>query len=209
MTFSNRMLLKVIAVDMIWQFSSKLSTAYYGVYKNNELGFSMKYVALLSVLSAISRIAFSRFFGKLADRYSWLSMLKICFGVAACAFFINIFTVPSNGKWMFALYSCIHAVSMAGINSGLMNVIFDYTLPEDRAPSLGIKSALGGICGFLSSFLGGYIVHVTQSCGNRIGGNIIYGQQILSAITFFLCVMLTIYLVLISGTGKNKGEYKL
>lgn len=207
-TFSDRMLIKIIFIDVIWQFSSKLSIAYYGVYKNNELGFSMKYVALLSVLSAVSRISFSRFFGKLADRYSWLSMLKICFGVAACAFFINIFTVPSNGKWMFAAYSCIYAVSMAGINSGLMNVIFDYTIPEDRAPSLGIKSALGGISGFLSSFLGGYIVHTVQSGGNKIGGLTVYGQQILSAITFTLCIVLIIYVTFILGKGKNKSEHK-
>lgn len=193
-TFSDKVLLKIILIDVIWNFSSKLSIAYYGVYKNNELGFTMKYVAFLSLVSAVSRIAFSRFFGKFADRYSWRRMLEICFVIASLSFFINIFTVPSNGKWLFAAYSCIYAVSMAGINSGLMNIIFDYVSPDDRAAALGIKSAFGGTAGFISSFVGGYIVYITQTNNNSLFGFRVYGQQILSALTFILCLCLVAYM---------------
>ena len=194
-TFSNKALFALILMDIIWQFGSKLSLAYYGVYKNNVLGFSMKYIAFLSLLSAISRIAFSRYFGKLADKYSWKRMLTICFVIATVSFGVNIFTVPSNGKVMFAIYSCIYAVSMAGINSGLMNIIFDYVPNEDRAPALGIKSALGGLVAFFSSFLGAFIVHSVQSKGNVIFGMTIYPQQILSAITTIFCIAVVVYMM--------------
>ena len=194
-TFSNKALLALIFMDIIWQFGSKLSLAYYGVYKNNVLGFSMKYIAFLSLLSAISRIAFSRCFGKLADKYSWKRMLCICFAIASVAFGVNIFTVPSNGKVMFAVYSCIYAVSMAGINSGLMNIIFDYVPNDDRAPALGIKSALGGLVGFFSSFLGAFIVHSVQSKGNIVFGMTIYPQQILSAITTIMIIAVVVYML--------------
>ncbi|MBR5527663.1 MAG: MFS transporter [Clostridia bacterium] len=198
-TFSNKALTKIILIDVIWQFSSKLSLAYYGVYKIGDLGFTMKYIAVLSLVGSVSRIAFSRFFGKLADKYSWRRMLFICFGIATFSFFINIFTVPSNGKVMFALYSCVHAISMAGINSGLMNIIFDYVPHEDRAPALGIKSAIGGFVAFFSTFIGGYIIHTVQSAGNKVCGVTVYGQQILSAITFVLCLGLLLYMKLVVG----------
>ena len=196
-TFSNKALLALILMDIIWQFGSKLSLAYYGVYKNNVLGFSMKYIAFLSLLSAISRIAFSRYFGKLADKYSWKRMLCICFAIATVAFGVNIFTVPANGKIMFAVYSCIYAVSMAGINSGLMNIIFDYVPNDDRAPALGIKSAFGGLAGFFSTFLGAYIVHTIQSKGNLLFGMTIYPQQILSAITTITCIGVVAYMLIV------------
>ncbi len=202
-TFSNKALLALIFMDIIWQFGSKLSLAYYGVYKNNDLGFSMKYIAFLSLLSALSRIAFSRYFGKLADKYSWKRMLGICFGIATVSFAVNIFTVPSNGKWMFAIYSCIHAISMAGINSGLMNIIFDYVPTEDRAPALGIRTALGGVSAFLSSFLGAYIVHTVQSNGNVAFGLNIYPQQILSAISTAICVCVVLYMIFVVGKLKK------
>ena len=38
-TFSNKALTKIILIDVIWQFSSKLSLAYYGVYKIGDLIF--------------------------------------------------------------------------------------------------------------------------------------------------------------------------
>ncbi len=205
-TFANKALVKIILIDIIWQFSSKLSMAYYGVYKINDLGFTMKYIAFLSLLSSISRIAFSRYFGKLADKYSWRKMLYICFCIATFSFFINIFTVPENGKWMFAIYSCLHAISMAGINSGLMNIIFDYVPREDRAPALGIKSAIGGTVAFLSTFLGGYIIHSVQSAGNKVAGVTVYGQQILSAITFVLCIGLLVYMKLVVGKMEKQTK---
>lgn len=196
-TFSNKALLALILMDIIWQFGSKMSLAYYGVYKNNDLGFSMKYIAFLSLLSAVSRIAFSRYFGKLADKYSWKRMLCICFCIAGLSFAVNIFTVPSNGKVMFAIYSCIHAISMAGINSGLMNIIFDYVPTDDRAPALGIRTALGGVSAFVSTFAGAFIVHTVQERGNVVFGMTIYPQQILSLISTVFCVGVVLYMVLV------------
>ncbi|MBE6571583.1 MAG: MFS transporter [Ruminococcaceae bacterium] len=196
-TFTNKALLALILMDVIWQFGSKISLAYYGVYKNNDLGFSMKYIAFLSILSAVSRIAFSRYFGKLADKYSWKRMLGICFGIAAVSFAVNIFTVPSNGKVMFAIYSCIHAISMAGINSGLMNIIFDYVPTDDRAPALGIRTALGGVSAFVSTFAGAFIVHTVQSRGNVVFGMAVYPQQILSAISTVICIGVVLYMIFV------------
>lgn len=202
-TFSNKALIVLILMDIIWQFGSKLSLAYYGVYENNVLGFSMKYIAFLGLLSAVSRIAFSRYFGKLADKYSWKKMLAICFAIAMVSFAVNIFTVPSNGKYMFAVYSCIHSVSMAGINSGLMNIIFDYVPVEDRAPALGIRTALGGVSAFLSTFLGAYIVHSVQAQNNVVFGVTIYPQQILSAISTVICGCVVLYVIFIVGKLKR------
>ena len=216
-TFSNSALMKIIIMDIIWQFSSKLSLAYYGVYKNNVLEFDMMFIAFLTAVSAVSRIAFSRFFGKLADKYSWRTLLKICFTIASVGFLVVLFTKPGKCLFtvfgyeiyfqhlMFMLYSMIYAISMAGINSGLMNIIFDYVPKEERAPALGIKSAAGGLAGFLSSFLGGYIIYTTQSNGDKIAGYTVYGQQILSGITFVLCIGLIMYMIfVIDRIGKKR-----
>ncbi len=194
-TFSNKALLALIALDMIWQFASNLSLSTYGVYKTETLAFSMKYVAVLGVVSSLSRIAFSRYFGKLADKFSWKRMLGICFAIATVSFAINIFTVPSNGKILFMIYSCVHAVSMAGINSGLMNIIFDYVVPEDRAPALGIRTALGGLTAFASSFVSAAVISAVQKNNNIVLGKTIYPQQILSAATTVICILMLVYMV--------------
>ncbi len=190
----DKRVVKLFMVDVIWHFATGLSLSFYGVYKINDLGFSLKYISLLSVMYAVSRILFSKFLGRYADRHSWAKMLTVAFTIAAVGFFINIFTVPSNGKYMFAIYYCIYAVSMGGINSGLMNITFDYAKPENYTSVLGIKNAFGGLAAFIASLIGGTVVSEVQGAGNRVLGFEIYAQQILTAVTFLIVIGLIIYI---------------
>lgn len=194
-TFTNKALLKILMIDVLWYVTTGIAVSFYGVYETNDLGFSLKFCAVITILYSLVRSGFSRFLGGLADKYSWAKMLLLCFGIAGLAFFVNIFTVPSNGKVMFTLYYCLYAVAMAGINSGLMNITFDYVPHEDRAAALGIKYALGGTVGFLSSIVGSVIVKHIQENGNTFAffGEV-YAQQILSAIAFAVCIILVLYI---------------
>ncbi|MBQ8510338.1 MAG: MFS transporter [Clostridia bacterium] len=193
-TLTNKTLLKIILVDVIWHFATGISVSFYGTYKINELGFSLQFVSIISILYSISRVIFSRFFGKFADKYSWTKMLTVCFAIASLAYCVNMFTVPSNGKVMFTLYYCIYAVSMAGINSGLMNIIFDFVPHNDRAAALGIKYAVGGSASFLAALVGRSILSHIQGNGNTLLGMNLYAQQVLSAIAFILCILLVVYM---------------
>ena len=193
-TLTNVTLLKIIAVDVIWHLATGIAVSFYGVYQTGDLGFSLQYASFVSILSSLSRVAFSRFFGKFADKYSWTKMLTICFAIAALSFGVNIFTVPANGHVMYAIYSCIHAISMAGINSGLMNIIFDFVPLSERPAALGIKYSFGGFAAFLAALLGGKLLDVIQKDGNMLLGINLYAQQALSAIAFVLCVLLVLYM---------------
>lgn len=208
-TFSDRTLQKIVFVDVLWHLATGVSVSFYGVYKIHELGFSLRYVSFLAILYSLFRIAFSRLFGSLADRSSWTRMLTVCFGVAALAYFFNVFTVPSNGKWMFALYSCVNAISMAGINSGLLNLVFDFVPYEDRAAALGVKYAIGGLAAFAASLVGGVILAQIQNNGNTLFGVPLYAQQVLSALAFLLCLVLVWYLnAVIRKLPRLKDEEK-
>ncbi|MBQ7822241.1 MAG: MFS transporter [Clostridia bacterium] len=190
----NKVLLKIILIGVIYHLATGICLSFYGTYKIHELGFSLKYVAFLSMLSAISRVAFSRLFGKFADKYSWAKMMTVCFGILMIAFGVNIFTVPSNGHIMFALYSCLYAISMAGINSGLMNIVFDYVPLNERTAALGITKAAGGLAAFPMALVGSRILTYIQSSSNMLFGIPVYGQQVLSFIAFAFMMLLVVYM---------------
>ncbi|MDD6485297.1 MAG: MFS transporter [Clostridiales bacterium] len=185
---------KIILLDVLWNFGTGISTGFYGVYQINELGFSLKYVAILSVVNSLVRVAFSGFFGRIADKYSWAKMMILSFEFGAVSFLINTFTIPANGKLFFALYYVFYAIFMAGANSGMMNIVFDYVKYEDRPYALGVKSAIGGIFGFLASLVGAALVSVVQTKGNTVFGITIYAQQILSFITFIVFAFIVFYI---------------
>lgn len=184
---------KIILLDILWNIGNGLTVAFYSTYQINELGFNLKYVAILTALSSVSRVLFSRPMGKFADKYSWAKMMIICFIMGAAAFFVNIFTMPVNGKILYAVYMILYGAFMAGANSGMMNIVFDYVKTEDRAYALGVKSALGGIAGFIASLVGAKIVSSVQASGNVFCGMNIYAQQILSFISFVLYMFIVFY----------------
>ncbi len=191
--FHSRDFLKIMFLDVLYHAGTGISVSYFGTYQIGKLGFSLKYVAILNAVYSAVRVAFSRFFGKFADKYSWRKMMIVSFSTAAAGFLINAFTVPSNGKILFTVYYIFYAVYMAGANSGIMNLAFDYVDDKHRASALGIKSAVGGIAGFLASLLGARILSAVQTNGNALFGHTIYAQQILSFISFAVYLAAAIY----------------
>jgi len=85
-------------------------------------------------------------------------------------------------------------MSMAGINGGLMNIIFDFVPPSERPAALGIKYSVGGLAGFFASLAGSVIVTSIQKNGNTFLGMPFYAQQLLSVIALAICIVLVIYM---------------
>ena len=189
-------LLKVVGVSVLWSIAHSVTTPFLGSYQINkhELAFSMTFVSILSAIYAICRALASRPLGKYADKNSFVKMLNICFIVMAVAFTVNIFTVPSNGKILYTVYYVLYAVGMAGINSGGINLIYEYVPKEQRICALALKNTIQGIAGFLTTLLFGEVVDLIQENGNKLFGISMYAQQFLSAISVILIIGLIIYL---------------
>ena len=193
-TFGNKTVRRLIYLDVMWASFTYFSRSYFGIYEIKELGFSLTYVSVITIVSSFARIAFSKLFGKLADDTSWAKMMTICFGIAGIGFLVQSFTVPENGKVLYMIYSVLYFISMAGINGGLMNIVFDYTDETNRTSVLGIKTAVGGVCGFLATIVGGWLLDYIQKSGNMLFGLNVYAQQVLSFITFAGIVLIVFYM---------------
>lgn len=191
---SNPAFRRLLLADILWKSAVYLSTPYYGTYLIGELGLTLTYVSVLSVLYSVTRALVSRRFGRFADKNSWAKLLTICLGIAAAGFFVNIFTRPSNGGVVYAVYYMLYAVSMAGINSGLMNITYDYIDDSLVANALGGRNAISGVCGFLASLAGGAIVGAVQAAGNSVLGLTVYAQEVLSAASFLLILILCLHM---------------
>ena len=193
----DKTLWKVVLVSVLWNVSFYVATPFYGTYQIKELGFSMTFVSLLSAGYSIVRSLISRPMGRFADKTSFANMLNICFVVAMVGFGINIFTTPANGKVLYTLYYLCNAVAMAGINSGSINLIYDYVDKRNRMGAFAFKSAVAGIAGFLTTLVSSVLVARIQNNGNTFLGLNLYAQQVTSAIAVLLIGVLLLYLNLV------------
>ena len=197
---------KIILLDVLWHIATGISTAYFSIYAQNSMGIDLTTITDITVMSSISRVLVSKFFGRMADKYSWAKMMTVSFLIGAVSFLIYSFGTPENCVSLnlfgsavvinifYIGYSILHAVYMAGSNSGMMNITFDYVSHENRRYALGIKSAIGGLAGFLATLAVSPFVDFVQENGNKLFGIKIYAQQILSFLTFVIFLLLVIYI---------------
>lgn len=203
----NKRLMRAILVIAVWNIAHYVTTPFLGTYQIKELGFSMTFISLLSVLYSVSRALISKPIGRYGDRASFLKMFRICFLFMALAFGINIFTTPTNGKILYTLYYLLYALGSAGITSGEINLIYECVDREHRMGALALKSTLAGVLGFLTTLAVSPLVSHVQKNGNRFLGIPLYAQQLLSAITLLILIGLLIYVSLLIRRQKDeRGE---
>lgn len=191
--FRDKNPVRVTVVFILYYISTYASTPFYGTYQINELGLSLKFVSAITICGSIARILVSRFWGGYADKKSFAAMLIRCFLFLGLAQLCVIFTVPSNGKLMFALYYILLGIAMGGISSALTNLIFDYVPAGKRADSLAITQSLSGFTGFLTTLCISPLVSCIQENGNSLFGLPIFAQQVVSIIALAFTILAILY----------------
>ena len=200
---------KVMAVGVLWNIAIGFSVSSFAVYKQNDLGFTMFEITMMATVASLCRLVFSPLMGKLADKISFSRNMTICLAIAGMGFLVNAFTVPEF-KWIHMAYICLYYIAMAGINSGSINLIFDFVPLSGRQAAMGLKNAIGGVLGFVSGLLGGLILGAIQGADGtgkfHLFGLELYAQQFLSFISFVMIALLILYMFFVIFPLQKKRE---
>lgn len=193
-TLKNKDIQKTTLLFVFWYVAKGIAEPFNAVYMVNDLGFSLTFISVLGIIQAIARALFSRPLGRYADKFSFAKMLRICFAFSLIGFVVLVFAFPTTkgisifgynftiGKIAFLLHFIAHGIALAGVNSALINLIFDYVPFETRADSLAVTQSLSGLMGFLSTFVAGFLVSYVQASGNVFFGIPVYAQQLLNGV---------------------------
>ena len=173
--------------------ANSITTSFVHTYKLKDIGLSLTVITIITAIGSIGRIFVSRFWGSYADKNSFAKMDMLCFGVAALAFTFVVFSNPENGLFTMTGYNLLHAIALGGINSSLINLIFDLVPPERRADSLAVTQVASGIAGFLTTLAVSPFIDFVQSRGNKLFGISVYAQQITAAVSVILSIVAIIY----------------
>ncbi len=189
----NKGVLKITIVSVLWSLASCITISFTGTYQAKELAFTTTYSSIIIMVGCFVRALFSFPFGKFADKFSFRSLLNVCYIIEAGAFAINIFTNPSNGGWLYFVFYVLYCVGMAGINSATINLIYDYVEYDQRMGALAIQQTCAGLAGFLITLAISPMITYIQGKGNVIFGLNLYAQQVLSLLSFVIVVVALIY----------------
>ena len=192
-TFCNKGFRKITLLSCMWNIAQYMIIGFLGTYKTKELMFSVATIQLLNIIASLSRVVVSIPFGRYSDKNSFLKGIKLALYVAAASYIVGSLTTPGT-RWMIALYGILNACCLAGTNQNMMLITYSYVKEEYISQALAIKNCLSGICGFCASLLAGKILSAVQANGNLLFGINIYPQQLLSFISFLICLLIICYI---------------
>ncbi len=184
----NKTLFKLILVSVFWNVANYATASFTGTYQERELGFSTTFSTLIIMVGSLMRALVAQPMGKFADKTSFRKMLTVCFVIEAVAFGINIFTRPENGSWFYFTYYVLYCAGMAGINSAVINLIYDYVEQDKRTSALALQQTLAGFAGFFATLLLSPLVSAIQRSSFPL-----YAQQVLSIVSFAVVLIEIIY----------------
>lgn len=116
----------------------------------------------------------------------FVALLALC--ITAAGFALNVFAVPAPGSSRCSTRCCTPSGrrDRARTWSTCPSITFPQIISFTPPPS---KNSIGGVCGFLASLLGGWLLERIQQNGSALFGLRVYGQQALSLLSFILlCV---------------------
>lgn len=182
----------VILLTVLWDVARYFTIGFMGIFKTNSLAMSVFLVQMINIFSNLVRMIISVPAGRYSDKHSFTKGFNIGLCIAGAAFFINIFT--SNATWFFIIpYTILFGCSTAFTNQNSFNITYSYVDAKYITQAMAFKNSIGGLFGFGASLLGSKILSLVQANGNIIFGMPIYGQQLLSAISFTITVIAVIF----------------
>lgn len=102
-----------------WQFAVNLATPFFTVYFVRELGFSMSFVLVLTVVSQLANIAVVRGWGRLSDRYTNKSVLAAASPIFILCIAAMALTNEFDGEAARAAWLVLLHLLMGGAGAGV------------------------------------------------------------------------------------------
>lgn len=178
-TLGSRSFLYMLLFYIVWLTASTITNSFLGVYKLNELQFSIGTVQIINTASNIVAMLLARPFGKLADKKTHSLCLKYALMAHVVAFAVCALTAPETA-WLAFVHAMISGIASIVLTSCFYNMLLELIGPTYYMYGLALISCISNLCSFAISFLAAWLLKWIQSTGNSLFGMTIYAQQILS-----------------------------
>lgn len=142
-----------------WQFATNLAAPFFTVYLVSQLGYSMSFVTLMTVVSQVANLAVLRMWGNLSDRISNKTVLRVCGPLfLVCIFAWTQVAMPHDRHFAILLLTVLHilmGIATAGVNLASGNIGLKLA-PRGRATAyLAASSIVNSLTASLAPIIGG------------------------------------------------------
>lgn len=203
LALKNRGFRKVIILSILWNVALQVGGPFFAVYQVTGLNLSYSYIMIMGVISSIVRVIIARTWGNLGDRKSWFFTTKISIAILGMVHILWSLVDIKSAFYLVPILSIFGGIAWSGINLSLFSIQFVYAPEEGRTAYIGTSAALGGVAGFLSTFIGSRIVSILKPLRFNLFGILIGNMQVVFALSGILLLVTALYVRNYMERGRN------
>jgi MFS family permease len=157
---------KFVVFFSLVSFAVTICSPFFAVYVLKDLGFTYVQYMTMIVGSSLASFIFMSGWGKFADSYGNLKVMKICMGsIVAVPFlyFASYFIFKFNPSWVLPYVVFIEVLAgamWAGFNLAAGNFIYEAVTREKMALCVSYFNVINGIGTFAGPILGGFLASI-------------------------------------------------
>ena len=148
---------------------------------------------VVGFIANLIRIAITPMVGRMGDRYGMACIYKYSLVGILLNFAFMALSVPSNAYPMTIAATIFSAIGWSFAGIGLFGIQLELINEEKRTLQLSILSSIGGVYGFLVSFLAGRLLSHLQHTPLILAGRPLYAQQITNTLGVLFLTALILY----------------
>jgi MFS family permease len=168
---------KVITAYMFWNLALQVAGPFFSVYMVTGLHLNYTYITILGLISSAVRVVAAWLWGRLADATSWLFMTRCSIGMLGLIHICWFFMTPQVSYTLLPVIQALSGAAWGGIAIATFSLQYHYAPANKRVLYVSANSSYAGLCGFLASLLGAFLLKVFPSF--KIGSLPISGMQLL------------------------------
>ena len=192
--FGDRDFRMAFFTNLLWLTAFYAASPFNTSYQLGELSLSFTFLMVVGFLGNLVRIVITPTMGRLGDRYGMACIYKYSLIGILLNFALFAFATPSNAFVMAVFATLFSALGWSFAGIGLLGIQLELIREEKRTLQLSILSALGGVYGFLISFLSGRLLSLLQKIQPSFFGRKLYAQQVTNILGVCFLIILILYL---------------
>ncbi len=174
----NNVYMIVVSLMALWNIGFQLAAPFTSVYMVSHLKLGYSLITIMTVLASFTSVLSVRLWGRLADKKSWLYLIKLMVVIQILCFFIWFF-INRNTLFLLPIAHILSGAAIAGINISINNIQYSFSPKESKTIYMGFSSAVNGIFGFCGTLAGAYFVKDTDSLYFKVAGLTIENMQMI------------------------------
>ncbi len=190
----NKSYMRIALLMVIWNVGFQLAVPFTYVYMVSALHLGYGFITFMSVLASASSVVSVRFWGRLADKRSWMFLFKLMMVIQILCFFIWFFINGSTALILLPITHIIGGSAISGINISINNIQYNHAPVENKTVYMGFSSAANGIFGFAGTLAGSYLLKLVENYNIAVSGFNVGNMQLLFVLAGLILLFGIIFL---------------